>query len=97
MTNNVLVFEGMKVGILDGDLKIGVDESGSINPKVILSAAYNVLPIWLRVGSDQLLQAERVSGAVAARWGRERRNKSRTVGGGTRAIATGFCRLRDRA
>jgi hypothetical protein len=54
MTSGVLVFEGMTVGILPGDLKISLDESGSVNSKAILSTAYNVLPIWLSIASDQL-------------------------------------------
>lgn len=54
MTEGVLVFEGMKVGVLPGDLTIEVDESGSVNSKLILSTAYNVLPIWLGIANDQL-------------------------------------------
>jgi len=68
MTSGVLVFKGMTVGFLPGDLAISVDESGSINSKAILSSAYNVLPIWLRIAHDQLVQAKQASDAVATRW-----------------------------
>src|SRR6202011_489688 len=33
-----------------------------------LSSAYNVLPIWLRIASDQLRTAKQASEAVATRW-----------------------------
>ncbi len=69
MTNGVLVFEGMTVGVLPGDLSISVDESGSVNSKLILSTAYNVLPLWLRIASDQLTQARRASEAITTTWG----------------------------
>jgi hypothetical protein len=69
MTTGILVFEGMTVGILPGDLTIAVNESGSTNSNAILSTAYNVLPIWLRIGSDQLRHAKRASEAVATQWG----------------------------
>ncbi len=68
MTNGVLVFEGMKVGVLPGDLKIEVDESGSVNSTLILSTAYNVLPIWLRIASDQLHRAKNASEGIASGW-----------------------------
>jgi hypothetical protein len=64
----VLVFEGMTVGFLPGDLVISLEESGPVSSKAILSTAYNVLPIWLRIANDQLLHAKQVSEAVAARW-----------------------------
>jgi hypothetical protein len=68
MSNGILVFEGMTVGILPGDLTISLEESGSNSSKAILSTAYNVLPIWLRIANDQLLHAKQASEAVATRW-----------------------------
>jgi hypothetical protein len=59
----------MKVGILPGDLTISIDESGSTSSNAILSTAYNVLPIWLRIASDQLRHAKRASEAIATEWG----------------------------
>lgn len=59
----------MKVGVLPGDLTIEVTESGAVNSKLILSTAYNVLPIWLRIANDQLLHAKQTSEEVKARWG----------------------------
>lgn len=69
MTNGILVFEGMTVGFLPGDLTISLEESGSVSSKAILSTTYNVLPIWLRIASDQLRFAKQASEAVATRWG----------------------------
>ena len=68
MTNGVLVFEGMSVGILPGDLTISIGQSGFTEPKLILSTAYNVLPLWLRIGNDQVREAKLASEAVATQW-----------------------------
>ena len=45
MTNGIVIFRGMKVGVLPGDLKISVGDDGSLESTLILSSAYNVLPI----------------------------------------------------
>jgi hypothetical protein len=68
VSNGVLIFEGMAVGVLPGDFTIGVDEFGAVDTKLVLSTAYNVLPLWLRIANDQLLQAKCASESVAARW-----------------------------
>src|SRR6185437_376802 len=68
MTNGVFVFAGMKVGILPGDLKIEVSESGAVKSTLILATAYNVLPIWLRIANDQYLGAKHASEAIPAEW-----------------------------
>jgi hypothetical protein len=59
MTNGVLIFAGMQVGVLSGDLKIEINPAGASGSTFILSTAYNVLPVWLRIAHDQLLQAKR--------------------------------------
>jgi len=68
MATGVLIFEGMKVGVLPGDFTIQVDEHGSVNANLVLSTAYNVLPIWIRAANDQLLEARKASEAVRNRW-----------------------------
>jgi hypothetical protein len=68
MADGVLVFEGMRVGVLPGDLKIEADEAGNLKSTLILSTSYNVLPLWLRIASDQLREAKIASDAVANRW-----------------------------
>ncbi len=68
MAEGVLIFEGMRVGVLPGDLKIEVGEDGSTNARLILSTAYNVLPIWCRVALDDLRLARQASDAVKAGW-----------------------------
>jgi len=56
MTKGVLVFEGMKVGVLPGDLTVELDESGATSAKLVLSTAYNVLPLWLRRANTQMMR-----------------------------------------
>ena len=68
MTTGVLIFEGMKVGVLPGDFTIQVDEHVSIDANLVLSTTYNVLPIWVRVANDQLLEARKVSEAIRNQW-----------------------------
>ena len=68
MTTGVLIFEGMKVGVLPGDFTVQVDENGSVNANLVLSTAYNVLPIWIRAANDHLLEARKASEAVRNAW-----------------------------
>jgi hypothetical protein len=69
MSQGVLIFEDMKVGVLPGDLTVEIDESGAPNAKLILSTAYNVLPLWLRVANDQLSHAKRAAESLTENWG----------------------------
>jgi hypothetical protein len=68
MATGVLIFEGMKVGVLFGDSTVRVDERGSVNANLVLSTAYNVLPIWIRAANDHLLEARKASEAVRNGW-----------------------------
>ena len=68
MSIGVLVFEGMKVGFLPGDFKISLDESDEAKSHAILSTAYNVLPIWLRVARDNLNQSKTASNDIEKNW-----------------------------
>lgn len=68
MATGILIFEGMKVGVLPGDFTIQIDEHGSLDAKLVLSTAYNVLPIWICVANDQLLVARKASEAVRNQW-----------------------------
>jgi len=54
----------MRVGVLDGDLRVEVDESGEPKGTLILSTAYNVIPLWLRIARDQWNEAKRASESV---------------------------------
>lgn len=56
---SVLIFKGMSVGILPGDFVISMDESGQLASKLVLSTAYNVIPLWLRIARDRLNDAKR--------------------------------------
>lgn len=69
MTTGIIIFRGMKVGVLPGDLQIRVDESGAIDSKLILSTAYNVLPIWLRIANDELEEAKKANDTLKSTWG----------------------------
>ena len=53
----VLIFEGMKVGLLPGDLTISLDEQGKPTSQFVLSTAYNVVPLWLLAAHDNLKSA----------------------------------------
>lgn len=69
MSSGILLFQGMRVGILTGDFEIKLNESGEpIDTKLILSTAYNVIPIWLRAARDHLRTAKEASNAIAAKW-----------------------------
>jgi hypothetical protein len=69
MSSGVIVFQGMKVGVLPGDLQISVDDAGVLQSKLVLSTAYNVLPIWLRIADDQFKQARSAHESLTRDWG----------------------------
>ncbi len=64
----VLIFKGMRVGFLEGDLRIGFSEDGTIESKAILSTSFNVVPLWLRVAHDNLALARTAFQNIAAQW-----------------------------
>lgn len=64
----VLIFKGMSVGVLPGDFVISMDESGQLASKLVLSTAYNVIPLWLRIARDRLNDAKRASEDIASNW-----------------------------
>lgn len=64
----VLIFQGMTVGVLPGDLTISVGDDGALESKLVLSTAYNVIPIWLRIAKDSLQHAKTASENLAAQW-----------------------------
>jgi hypothetical protein len=70
VTNGVLIFKGMRVGILPGDFTINLNETCDKGgqSKLILSTAYNVLPIWIRIARDNLREAKIASDAIATKW-----------------------------
>ncbi len=65
---SVLIFEGMKVGILDGDFTIQVNESGQPFSNLVLSTSYNVLPIWLRIAHNNIVLAHEANKNVKNNW-----------------------------
>jgi hypothetical protein len=68
MSKGVLIFKGMTVEILPGDFVISTDDAGKEDAKLILSTAYNVVPIWLKIGVDSLRQSRLASAAIANTW-----------------------------
>jgi len=64
----VLIFKGMTVGILPGDFSISMDESGGTSSRLILSTAYNVIPLWLKIARDSLNTAKLASDNIAQKW-----------------------------
>jgi len=75
--SGVLIFEGMKVGFLPGDLKI--DMSGTGSSSAILSTAYNVVPIWLKIGHDSLKLAKSASSQIADQWAADPENQKKML------------------
>jgi hypothetical protein len=74
----VLIFKGMSVGILQGDLTIGIDDNGQIQSTVILSTSYNVLPLWLRIVHDNVALAKAAFEDIAHQW-EDSSDKQRTL------------------
>lgn len=68
MPTGVLIFKGMKVGVLPGDFTISVNENGETDSKLVLSTAYNVLPLWLRAAYDHSKQSKIASENIASNW-----------------------------
>ena len=68
MANGVLLFEGLTVGILPNDFIISINEAGQTESKLILSTAYNVIPIWIKIASDNLSHAKTASINLAEMW-----------------------------
>lgn len=68
MAIGVLIFEGMKVGFLPGDMQISIDKAGIPKSHAILSTAYNVLPIWIRIAHDNLKQSKNASIGIPNNW-----------------------------
>lgn len=79
MTNGVLIFKGMKVGILPGDFTISINEDGETDSKLILSTAYNVVPLWLRAAHDHLRQSKAASEAISAKWSEDTDEQKRLL------------------
>lgn len=68
MSSGVLIFQGMSVGFLPGDLEMSMDDTGNINSKAILSTSYNVIPIWLRIANDHFISAKAASEDLKTKW-----------------------------
>lgn len=64
----VLVFEGMKVGVLDGDCTVSFDEHGKMNSKLIIPTSYNVLPLWLKIAYENIELSHQASKAIEDNW-----------------------------
>jgi hypothetical protein len=75
MSKGVLIFQGMKVGVLPGDFTISLGDNAGSSSKLILSTAYNVLPIWIRIARDNLLLARNASQALVEEWSENTENQ----------------------
>lgn len=64
----ILLFKGMKCGILDGDFSISTDDHGNFQSKCILSTSYNVIPVWLRIAYDNVCLARSASEKIQNEW-----------------------------
>lgn len=68
MSNEVLLFKGMTTGILNDDFQISINENGELDSKLILSTAYNVIPVWLRIAKDNLALAKLGNETILKKW-----------------------------
>ncbi len=73
MAEGMFIFKGMKIGVLAGDLTISDDAS---NSNLILSTAYNVIPVWLRSASDSCKQAKIASQNIRENWTQNEENRA---------------------
>ena len=64
----VIVFKGMTIGFLPGDLSIGFDDKGQPNMQAIPSTSFNVLPLWLRVAHENVTLSKAAFEAIATEW-----------------------------
>ena len=64
----VLIFEGMKVGVLDGDFTIGMDETGNLKSNIIFSTSYNMLPVWLRIAYENIKISNEAKQNIKDNW-----------------------------
>lgn len=71
MSGGVLIFKGMKVGVLPGDFTISLNEAGEQESKLILSTAYNVIPLWLKAANDHLKQSKIASESISENWSKD--------------------------
>ena len=71
MSSGVLIFKGMKVAILAGDLTIEINEKGDFSSQAILSTSYNVIPIWIKIAHDSLRQSRIASEAIVEKWSQD--------------------------
>jgi hypothetical protein len=87
----VLIFEGMKVGVLDGDFSIGIDETGKLQSKFILSTSYNVLPIWLRIAYENIKLSYEANNKIKSDWSEDPSNPKELLmsqsGNGRKSLA----------
>lgn len=65
---SVLVFEGMKLGVLENDFTITVDEDGGLSSKLVLSTSYNVIPLWLRLAQENCSEAKAKHEEITTDW-----------------------------
>lgn len=68
----VLIFEGMKVGIQEGDFTISVDKNDKFDSNLILSTSYNILPIWLRIAHENILLSHKANEDISTKWCEEK-------------------------
>jgi len=53
---------------MPGDFTMEINEQGVLDKKIVLSTAYNVLPLWIRSASDQMHLARIASESIRTKW-----------------------------
>jgi hypothetical protein len=75
----VLIFEGMKVGVLPGDFTIHVDDTGQTHSTLILSTSFNVLPLLLRIAHDNIILSHQANKNIKDGWNDDPDNQKRLL------------------
>lgn len=75
----VLIFEGMKVGVLPGDLTIHVNDAGQTRSNLTLSTSFNVLPLLLRIAHDNIVLSHQANNDVKDKWNDDPDNQKRLL------------------
>lgn len=69
----------MKVGFLEGDFQISIDDEGKFQSKAILSTSYNTIPLWLRISRDACLDARQYAESLKTDWPQESEEQKRLL------------------
>lgn len=76
---SVLIFEGMKVGVLPGDFTIHIDDAGQMHSNLTLSTSFNLLPLLLRIAYDNIVSSHQANKNIQEEWNDDPNNQKRLL------------------